>query len=283
MNNIALNGVPQPAIADFGSLKARQKATWESGDFGRVAKSNVPAAEEFMSRLDLRPGLRVLDVACGTGNLAMIAARVGCISAGVDIASNLIAQARGRAARETLSIDFVEGDAESLPYAEDTFDLVVSMFGAMFAPRPEVVLKEMCRVTKPGGMIAMANWTQEGFIGEMFGVFARYVPPPVGLPSPLNWGRELIVQDLFRSTGAQLSLARRTAQLRYPFDVAGTVEFFRTYYGPTQRAFEGLEPDAQNGLRRDLEELQGRHNRSPRADETQTHAEYLEIHARKTT
>jgi ubiquinone/menaquinone biosynthesis C-methylase UbiE len=159
----------------MATIKARQKATWESGDFGQVAKYNMPSAEEFMARLPLRPGLRVLDVACGTGNLAVIAARAGCLVAGVDLAANLIAQARIRARDERLSIDYQEGDAEDLPYPGGTFDLVVTMYGAMFAPRPDRVATELARVTKPGGLIAMANWTSDGFIGRMFDVFGRHL------------------------------------------------------------------------------------------------------------
>src|SRR5215469_5406696 len=175
---------------DIQTIKVRQKATWESGDFGQVAKLIEPVAEDFMARIDLRPGMKVLDAACGTGNLAVIAARRGCITSGLDIASNLIAQARERAREEGLSIEYTEGDAEAMPYPDASFDVVVSMYGVMFAPRPERIVSEWQRVTKPGGLIALANWTPSGFIGKMFSVFGRHVPPPAGLPSPLLWGDE---------------------------------------------------------------------------------------------
>src|SRR5687767_1305556 len=149
---------PQSNALDVGQIKARQKAIWESGDFGQVAKYNIPAAEEFMGRLPLKLGMRLLDVACGTGNLAVIAARRGCVVSGMDIAANLIAQARERARTERLAIDYTEGDAEALRFPTVHFDAVVSMYGAMFAPRPEVVAGELFRVTKPGGLMAMANW-----------------------------------------------------------------------------------------------------------------------------
>src|SRR5262245_28822751 len=148
--------IAQPEF-DIASIKTRQKATWESGDFGQIAKLIVPVAEEFMSRVDLKRGSKVLDAACGNGNLAVIAARRGCVTSGLDIASNLIAQARERARQESLDIDYIEGDAEAMPYPDATFDVVVSMYGVMFAPRPERVASELQRVVKPGGLIAMAN------------------------------------------------------------------------------------------------------------------------------
>lgn len=270
-----------PPTLDLPAIKARQKATWESGDFGQIAKSIVPVAEEFMARLPLRRGAALLDVACGTGNLAVIAARAGCLVQGVDIASNLIAQARRRAHAERLDITYIEGDAEALPYAEASFDLAVSMFGVMFTPQPECIADELHRVTKPGGLVAMANWTPTGFIGKMFEVFRRHVPPPAGLLSPLLWGDAEIVRDRLGEGFSELRLTRRIARMRYPFDVAGTVEFFRQYYGPTQRAFASLSPEGQAGLRADLELLQSEHNVAKRSDETETLAEYLEIHARR--
>jgi len=241
----------------------------------------MPSAEEFMGRLRLQPGDQVLDAACGTGNLAVIAARAGCTTAGVDIASNLIAQARARAGREGLDIEYLEGDAEALPYPDASFDLVVSMYGVMFAPRPDIVASELLRVTKPGGRIALANWTPTGFIGKLFDVFKRHVAPPPGLPSPMLWGAEKVVRDRLAAGTSDLRLTRRIARLRFPFDPAGTVEFFRQYYGPTQRAFASLSSEAQAALRGDLEDLQSRHNVSFRADETDTPAEYLEVLARR--
>ena len=236
-----------------------------------------------MARLPLRPGMRVLDVACGTGNLAIVAARAGCIVSGLDIASNLVAQARERARHEGLFIDFHEGDAEAMPLPDLRFDLVVSMFGVMFAPRPNVVAAELSRVTKPGGLIALANWTAQGFIGKMFDVFGRHLPPPPpGLPSPLLWGDESTVRNRLRVGMGEVELHHRIARLSYPFDPAGTVEFFRQYYGPTQRAFAGLEPEAQAALHRDLVALQIAHDRGSRANETVVEAEYLEVRARKT-
>jgi SAM-dependent methyltransferase len=273
----------QSSTPDIETIKARQKATWESGDFGQVAKFIAPIAEQFMARIELRPGTKVLDAACGTGNLAVIAARRGCFTSGLDIASNLVVQARERARQESLDIEFTEGDAEAMSYPDASFDVVVSMYGVMFAPRPERVMSELRRVTKPNGLIALANWTPDGFIGKMFAVFARHLPPPVGLPSPLLWGDETTARNRFDGVVEELRLSRRTARMCFPFDPAGTVDFFRRYYGPTQRAFDSLKTDGQAALMSDLVELQTQHNISPRSNETDTPSEYLEVHARRAT
>jgi SAM-dependent methyltransferase len=265
-------------IPNLEVVKARQKATWEAGDFGRVARTIENVAEEFMARQSLQRGSHVLDVACGTGNLAVLAAGRGCVVSGVDIAGNLIAQARTRAAEEGLRIDFKEGDAEAMPFADGSFDLVVSMFGVMFAPRPDVVAAELWRVTKPGGQIALANWTPEGFIGKMFKTFKAHLPPPpAGVPSPMGWGDEATVYSRLQHGFTNVRLARRTAMMRYPFPPAETVEFFREYYGPTQRAFASLDPSAQDALRRDLVELQTTNNLARTGAVTEVAAEYLEV------
>lgn len=262
---------------DLSTIKARQKATWEAGDFGEVAKVIMPAAEEFMARLPLHPGMHVLDVACGSGNLAVVAARRGCATRGVDIASNLVARARSRAMAEGLDIEFVEGDAEALPYRDAEFDAVVTMFGAMFAPRPEVVAAELLRVTKPGGFVAMANWTPEGFIGRMFEVFKKHLPPPPpGLPSTMLWGHEPTVRQRLGGF-AEVKFGRNVARMRYPFSPAGAVDFFRRYYGPTRKAFESLGTEAQSALWRDLVDLQSAHNTADTPDTTEARAEYLEV------
>src|SRR5215831_9182022 len=251
---------PAQPVVDIQTIKTRQKATWESGDFGQVARFITPIAEQFMARIELRPGMKVLDAACGTGNLAVIAARRGCLTSGLDIAANLIAQARERARKEGLDIEYTEGDAEAMPYPDASFDVVVSMYGVMFAPRPEQVVNELQRVTKPGGLIALANWTPGGFIGKMFAVFSRHLPPPAGLPSPPLWGDEAVVRSRFDGAIQELRLTRQIARMCLPFDPAGTVDFFRRYYGPTLRAFGTLDAAGQAALQRDLVELQTRHN-----------------------
>jgi SAM-dependent methyltransferase len=269
-------------IPNLAAVKARQKAVWEAGDFGQVARTIENVAEEFMARLAIPVGAQVLDVACGTGNLAVIAARRGGVVSGIDIAANLIEQARTRAAAEGLRIACEEGDAEALPYADGQFDLVVSMFGVMFAPRPSIAVAEMMRVTRPGGHVALANWTPDGFIGKLFLIFKAHLPPPpAGVPSPMDWGDETTVRARLRHGFSEVRLTRRIALMRYPFPPAETVEFFRQYYGPTQKAFAALDPAGQAALRRDLVELQTAHNTAATPGTTEVAAEYLEIHARR--
>lgn len=275
-------GLSQSVVSTFipnlAAVKAKQKATWESGDFGQIARSIENVAEEFMGHLRLQRDTQVLDVACGTGNLAIIAAQQGCQVHGVDIAANLIAQAKDRAAKNGLSIHFREGDAEDLPYTDKWFDLAVSMFGVMFAPQPDVVVAELKRVTKRGGRIALANWTPEGFVGKMFQIFKAHLPPPpAGVPSPMAWGDEATVRSRLRDGFSDVRLTRRIATMRYPFTPAETVEFFRQYYGPTNKAFASLDVAAQAALRRDLVELQTLHNTTAVFNTTEVAAEYLEI------
>ena len=265
---------------EMESLKAKLKAVWMSGDFGEVAKHIEAGAEDFIERMALKPGMRLLDVACGSGNQSIPAARAGAIVTGVDIAPNLLEQARARAASEGLSIQFDEGDAEKLPYGEAVFDVVVSMFGAMFAPRPELVASELVRVCKPGGKIAMANWTPEGFIGQMFKVTAKHVPPPPNMPSPLKWGDEATVRERLRDGIADLQMTRRMCPFSYAVPPAGVVESFRMYYGPTRRAFETLDDGGQAALRKDLEALWAENNQAT-DNRTYGEGEYLEVVATK--
>jgi len=261
-------------------LAARTKATWMAGDFGKIAKSYEPGAAEFIERLHLRPTEQVLDVACGTGNLAIPAARSGAQVTGIDIAPNLVEQAQAWAHSEGLAIRFEEGNAEQMPYADASFDAVVTMFGAMFAPRPANTAAELVRVCRPGGRIAMANWTPDGFIGQMFKIMAKHVPPapaPSGPPpSPLQWGNEATVAERLGDQMADLRCTPRTITFHFPFSPAATVEYFRTYYGPTLRAFATLSSEAQDALRSDLEQLWAQHNRSTNGT-TQVDSTYLEV------
>ena len=265
---------------EMESLKSRLKATRMAGDFGQIARSYEEGAAEFIRRLNLAPGTRVLDVACGTGNLALPAARAGAIVTGVDIATNLLEQARSRAAAAGLTVQFEEGDAEQLPCAEASFYTVVSMFGVMFAPRPALAAAELIRVCRPGGLIALANWTPSGFIGEMFKIISSHVPPPANMPSPLKWGDEETARERLREGISDIRLRRQHISFRFPFAVAEVVEFWRVYYGPTSRAFEALsaDPEKQAGLRRDLERLWTEHNRA-HDNTTDVESEYLEVRA----
>lgn len=250
------------AAPEFDALKIKQKATWMAGDFGKIAESVETHAEAFVARRAVVPGMRVLDVACGTGNAALQAARAGADVVGVDIATNLLEQARARAERAGVPLDVREGDAEDLPFEDGTFDLVLSMYGAMFAPRPDRVAAELLRVCRPGGRIAMANWPPDSFIGVMAKLTAAHVPPPAGVPSPLLWGDEEVVRERLQAGAKEVTVRRVKVPFRYPFSPADTVEFFRRYYGPTQRAFEALSEPERRRLRRDLEDHWDRHNRA---------------------
>ena len=261
---------------EMETLKSRLKSMWMAGDFGQIAKQIETSAQEFIDRLELKPGDRVLDVACGSGNLSIPAAHAGAIVTGVDIAPNLLEQGRARAAAENLSIQFDEGDAESLPYDAAAFDVVVSMYGAMFAPRPELVASELVRVCRPGGRIAMANWTPEGHIGQMFKATGKHVPPPANMPSPIKWGDEETVRERLRDGIAELKLTKRMCRFELPFSPAEVVEHFRTYYGPTQRAFEALDTNGQAALRTDLERLWSENNQAT-DNTTRVDGEYLEV------
>ena len=265
--------------SEMEMLKSKLRNTWMSGDFGRIATSFEGGAIQFVGRLDLKPGVSVLDVACGTGNLAIPAARKGAEVTGIDIVPELIDQANGIAKAEDLDVEFDIGDAESMPYHEATFDIVMSMFGAMFAPRPDVVASELKRVCKPGGVIAMANWTPTGFIGQMFKTTAKYVPPPAGMPSPLLWGDEDAVRERFEDGVSDLTLTRRTIDFLFPFAPVDVVEHFRKFYGPTLKAFESLgDTGRQAELRNDLEELWSKANASGNGS-TLVASEYLEVRA----
>jgi ubiquinone/menaquinone biosynthesis C-methylase UbiE len=258
------------------ALKAKLKATWTAGDFGEIAKSYAPGAAEFVNRLKLQPGERVLDVACGTGNLTIPAAKSGASVVGQDISPNLLEQGRERAKTEGLVIQFDENDAEALPYTDASFDTVITMFGAMFTPQPDVVAAELARACRPGGRIAMANWTPGGFIGQMFKIVGKHVPPPPGMPSPLLWGDEATVRERFNGSLADLQLTRRSISFNFPFSASEVVEAFRRYYGPTYKAFGALDEKGQTALRQELEQLWLAHNHSKNGV-TQVESEYLEV------
>ncbi len=257
-------------------LSARTKAIWSSGDFGRIAQSYAPGAVEFIQRLNFGPGHQVLDAACGTGNLAIPAARTGAQVTGIDIAPNLIEQAQQWAQAEKLNAHFEEGDVEQLPYADGSFDAVVSMFGIMFAPRPERTAAELVRVCRSGGRIALANWTPDGFIGQMFKIVGKHVPPAAGVPSPLQWGVESNVAERLGSQISELRCTPRTITFNFPFDPAATVEYFRLYYGPTLRAFASLSAVAQDALRSELETHWIQQNHAS-GDATRVDSTYLEV------
>lgn len=264
--------------ADMATLKTRQKSMWMSGDYAKFATYLVDGAMEFLALSKIPAGAKVLDVACGAGQTALPMAREGKKVTGIDIAGNLIEVAKKRARAEGLQIQFDEGDAEALPYEDASFDVVFSLIGAMFAPQPQKVADEFARVCRPGGRIIMGNWTPNGFVGQMFKTMAAHVPPVQGIPSPTLWGDENAVRERFGAHVSQLQMTRRLYPFKYPFGPAKVVEFFREFYGPTNRAFSALDADGQSALRRDLEQLWSKHNQAAE-DSLYLEAEYLEVQA----
>jgi len=261
--------------SEFDELKTRLKTTWMTGNYDLFSRFMEADAELFFRRLRVAPGTRLLDVGCGAGQLALIAARAGAEVTGCDIATNWIEKARARAAAQGLDVTFEEGDAEALPYDDGQFDAVISLIGAMFAPRPDLVAAELTRVCRPGGMIAMANWTPGGFIGLMFKTIAKHIAPS-GMPSPVLWGDEATVRDRLHKGIAHLKCERQIYHFAYPFPPDEVVEFFRTNYGPMSRAFASLDMSGQKKLRRELISLWSAHNKAV-DDTTNVDAEYLEV------
>lgn len=260
---------------EIDNLKAKLKTTWMAGDYDRFSRYMEQDARAFYERLDVPAGCPLLDVACGAGQLALLAARDGVNVTGVDIAANQIQRAQLRAKAEGLNARFLEGDAEDLPFEDGSFDVVTSLIGAMFAPRPELVARELLRVCSPGGTIAMANWTPEGFVGQMFKTFAKFIAPS-GMPAPVLWGVENVVRERMGHGVSELRMTRRNYSLNYPFPPADAVEFFRLYYGPTNRAFASLNENAAKKMREELETLWTAHNQGG-AELTVVPAEYLEV------
>jgi SAM-dependent methyltransferase len=264
--------------ADMTALKASQKNMWMSGDYARFATFLLPGAMEFLLTCAIPSGAKVLDVACGAGQTALPLARGGCNVTGIDIAGNLVAEAKKRAAAEGLSIQFDEGDAEQLPYADASFDIVFSLIGAMFAPQPHRVAAELARVCRPGGRIIMGNWTPEGFVGQMFKTIGKHVPPAPGIPAPVQWGDETQVRERLGEYVSELEMTRRLYPFEYPFSPADVVEFFFQLYGPTHRAISVLDTQGQAALRRDLVQLWTQHNQA--TDRTvYLESEYLLVQA----
>jgi len=256
------------------SLKARLKSMWEAGDYGRLAPYLEKGALEFLDRLAIPPGDRLLDIACGTGQLAILAARKGIRVTGVDVAANQVEQARARAAEEGVEIALDEGDAESLPYGDASFDVVVSLVGAIFAPRPELVAAEMMRVCKPGGRIVMGNWTPEGHVGQMFRVIRKYVPP-LPMPSPLLWGDEPTCRQRLAAC-KDLRIRREMYPLECRLGPSQAIDLFIQFFGPTHAAHASLTDLDREALHADLTALWTRNNKGANGT-TRIMAEYLEI------
>ncbi len=268
-------GTSTQTSTDLEQLKTRLKTTWMTGDYDLFSRFMEKDAQQFFARLGVTAGTRLLDVACGAGQLALIAARAGARVTGCDISTNWLEKARGRAAAEKLQITFEEGDAEFLPYEDAQFDAVTSLIGAMFAPRPELVAAELTRVCRPGGIIAMANWTPGGFIGQMFKTISKHIAPS-GMPAPVLWGDEATVRGRLREGIVDVKCALRVYHFDYPFPPDLVVEFYRINYGPMSRAFASLEVNEQEQLRRDLVRLWSTNNKAL-DHSTSVDAEYLEV------
>jgi SAM-dependent methyltransferase len=236
---------------DLAAIKQRQQATWASGDYHRIGTTVLLASERLIEALDVHSTERVLDVATGSGNAALAAARRGCDVVGVDYVPALLEHARRRATAEVLDATFREGDAEALPFEDGTFDVVASVYGAMFAPDQERTASELARVTRPGGRIGLVAHTPEGFIGQLFRTIARHVPPAPGLRSPVLWGTEERLRDLFGDAVDALRTRKRDFTFRYrsPDDFLAN---WRRWYGPTLKAFEAVGPSGEAGLRDDI-------------------------------
>jgi SAM-dependent methyltransferase len=252
----------QPAAAaDLPALKARQHGAWSSGDYAVVGTTLQIVGEQLCEALDLRAGAKVLDVAAGNGNATLAAARRWCEVVSSDYVPSLLERGRARANADGLAIEFREADAEALPFGDSAFDAVLSTFGVMFTPDQDKAAAELLRVCKNGGKIGLANWTPDGFIGQVFKTLGKYLPPPAGAKSPALWGTEARLTEMFGAAAYSLTFERRDFNFRYR-SPAHFVDVFKAYYGPMLKAFAALDGANQLRLRDDLLALIGSLNRA---------------------
>ncbi len=268
------------ATVDFSTIKARQQIAWSAGDYSIIGATLVVVSENLCETVDLHAGQRVLDVATGSGITALAAARCFCEVAAIDYVPSLLERGRERAAAERLPVTFQQADAEQLPFAEASFDVVLSTFGAMFAPNQEQVASELVRVCRSGGKIGMANWTPTGFVGNLFRIVGKYAPPAPGLKPPALWGTEERVRELFADGIASLEVTTRHFCFRYR-SVQHWLDVFTTYYGPIHKPFQALDATGQATMAQDFTDLLERYNQA--TDGTLVvPSEYLEVVARRT-
>jgi ubiquinone/menaquinone biosynthesis C-methylase UbiE len=246
-----MNDLSTPVTPNYAAIKQRQQATWASGDYSIVGTTLQIVGESLAEAADIRADERVLDVAAGNGNATLAAARRFAIVTSTDYVPSLLDKGRARAQAEGFDIRFQDADVMDLPFPDASFDVVVSTFGAMFAPDQQRTADEVMRVLRSGGRLAMANWTPESFIGRLFKLMGRHVPPPAGLKSPALWGNEAHVTGLFGTHVARISAQCRFFNFRYR-SAAHFVQVFRDYYGPTHKAFGGLDDAGRQALQQDL-------------------------------
>ena len=262
-------------MTDLSAVKAQQQRTWALGDFAMIGWHTVFPGELMCEAAGLRAGQKVLDVATGSGNTALSAARRNCEAVGIDYVPGLIERARERAAAERLPARFEVGDCESIPFADGSFDVVLSVYGSIFAPQQELAATELLRVCRPGGTIGMANWTPEGFWGESFALLARYIPPAAGLRPATEWGTERRLRELFGDRISAMHIEPRSAPFRFRSS-RHWIEVFSTYFGPIMRTLETLDGQRRASYLADLESVLQRFNRS--GDDTLVvSADYLEV------
>ncbi len=273
--NIMTTAAPAATIPDLGAMKIKQQAAWSSGDYAVVGTTLQIVGEQLCEALDLRSGQKVLDVAAGNGNVTLAAARRWCEVVSTDYVPSLLKRGRARAAADGLDVAFKEADAEALPFDDGSFDAVVSTFGVMFTPNQDKAARELARVCRSGGKIGLANWTPEGFIGQMFKTLGKYLPPPAGAKSPALWGTRARLNEMFGTAATSIIAEPRMFNFRYR-SPEHFVDLFKTYYGPMLKAFAALEPAKQNSLHQDLLALIASFNEAH--DGTMVApAEYLEV------
>jgi ubiquinone/menaquinone biosynthesis C-methylase UbiE len=271
----AINPVGARTAPNLTQIKAKQQATWASGDFAVIGTTLQIVGETLAEAVDIRAGERVLDVAAGNGNATLAAARRFAEVTSTDYVEALLAKGSARATAEGLTVTFEVADAEALPYEDRSFDVVLSTFGGMFAPDHRTSANEMLRVVRSGGRIGLANWTPEGFIGQLFKVIGKYIPPPVGLESPALWGTEPHIVQLFGRQAADIRCTRKVFNFRYQSS-AHWIQIFRDYYGPTLKAFATLDAPGQRELEADITALLERLNVGGRHSLV-VPGEYLEV------
>ncbi len=244
---------------DYEAVKTVQQGVWSKGDFAKVAARMAIVGEQLCEAVEVTPGDRVLDVACGSGNVALAAARRFTDVVGLDYVPELLEHGRERAKVEGLEVEFVEGDAEALPFDDASFDVVLSTYGAMFAPNQQRTADELLRVCRPGGRIGMGNWTPDGVPGEMFKIVATHAPPPFTIDPPVLWGTEDRLRELFGDGISDLRCERRYYNMRF-LSPEHFLDYFQTWFGPTKAAFERLDEPGQAALAEDMLEMARRHN-----------------------